>query len=123
MPRWRPSTCTPEVVEKAWDYIDNFEEYGHAVPSTAGLCKIIDRARSTVYGWANEDPPRENFDQILDAINENQELVTFNRSLRGEYNSNIAKLLLGKHGYSDKHEADIKTTQDIVIEIVQPDGL
>ena len=31
--------------------------------------------------------------------------MTINRALTGDYNATIAKLLLGKHGYSDKLEA------------------
>jgi len=36
--------------------------------------------------------------------------VTFNRALTGDYSATIAKLLLGKHGYSDKQEikAEVK---------------
>mgnify|MGYP003680305887 CR=1 FL=1 len=82
----RPTNMTDEVIEKAKAYVDGYQKYGHAVPSVVGLCKAIDRARSTVYDWAS------------------QELVTFNQALLGEYNASIAKLLLGKHGYSDKQE-------------------
>ena len=53
-----------------------------------------------VYRWA-EDEGKE-FKDILGQINNDQELVTFNKSLTGEYNATIAKLLLGKHGYHDK---------------------
>jgi hypothetical protein len=98
----RPTNMTDQVVEKAKDYVDNYHKYGHAVPSVVGLCKAIDRARSTVYDWASQED--NEFSDILEAINENQELVTFNQALLGEYNASIAKLLLGKHGYTDKQE-------------------
>jgi len=104
----RPTKLTKEVIQQAWDYVDGFETHGHAVPSVVGLCKVINRARSTVYAWAEEE--NNDFSDILRAINENQELVTFNRALTGDYNASIAKLLLGKHGYSDKQEikAEVK---------------
>jgi len=98
----RPTNLTDEVIEKARSYVDNYHKYGHAVPSVVGLCKVIDRARSTVYLWASEED--NEFSDILESINENQELVTFNQALLGEYNASIAKLLLGKHGYTDKQE-------------------
>lgn len=104
----RPTKLSKEVIQQAWDYVDGFEAYGHAVPSVVGLCKVINRARSTVYAWSEEE--NNEFSDILRAINENQELVTFNRALTGDYNASIAKLLLGKHGYSDKQEikAEVK---------------
>ena len=116
----RPSTLTPEVIELAWSYVDQYDEYEHAVPSVVGLCKVINRAKSTVYKWAEDDD--NPFSDILRAINENQELVTFNKSLTGEYNAAIAKLLLGKHGYSDKHDhtsSDKSMSPPEVIEVVR----
>lgn len=101
----RPTDYNQEIVDKAWAYVDGFADHGHAVPSVVGLCKVLNRSRSTVYNWA-EDKDTE-FMDILAAIKENQELVTFNKSLTGEYNSAIAKLLLGKHGYSDKSDQTI----------------
>lgn len=98
----RDTTCTPEIERIAWEYIDNYAEYGHAVPSVVGLCKVIKRAKSTIYDWAKN--PKTEFDDIISAINEAQELVTLNKSLTGEYNATIAKLLLGKHGYHDKQD-------------------
>lgn len=101
----RPVEYTQEIADKAWAYVDDFEDHGHAVPSVVGLCKVLNRSRSTLYNWA-KDPDKELMD-ILETINENQELVTFNKALRGEYNATIAKLLLGKHGYSDKSDSTI----------------
>lgn len=102
MPAGRPTDYTDEIARQAWEYVEKFEEHGHAVPSVVGLCKVINRARSTIYQWAED---KENqFADILQAINENQELVTFNKALKGDYNATIAKLLLGKHGYHDKSD-------------------
>lgn len=101
----RPTHLTDEIVAAARAYVDEFETYGHAVPSVVGLCKVIGRARSTVYQWAQN--PDSGIADILEAINENQELETFNKALKGEYNATIAKLLLGKHGYHDKQDTEI----------------
>ena len=80
--------------------LGGWEMVGHAVPSVVGLCSILNMRRATIYDLANKD--EHDFKNILQVINEQQELVTFNRALRGEYNAAIAKLLLGKHGYHDK---------------------
>lgn len=104
----RPTTYTLEVVEKAYDYIENYSLYGDAVPSVVGLCKVIDRSRAVIYKWAALED--NEFIDILQKINENQEHVCINKSITGEYNAAIAKLLLGKHGYSDNQKVESNIT-------------
>jgi hypothetical protein len=102
----RPTTCTPEVIAAAWEYLNTYEvEHEHAVPSVVGLCQVINRSKSAIYNWAQDE--NNEFVDILRAINEKQELVTFNKALKGEYNASIAKLLLGKHGYHDKQDTSL----------------
>lgn len=116
----RPTTWSLELEAESWEYVDNFADHGHAVPSVVGLCKVIGRSRECVYNWAKD--PAKGFSDILSAINENQELVTFNKSLTGDYNATIAKLLLGKHGYHDKQDTSHTAAPgDVSIEIVRPD--
>jgi hypothetical protein len=103
----RPLTFDDELQAKAWEYVDNFADHDHAIPSLVGLCKVLNRAKSTIYDWAKRDD--NDFSDILQAINENQELVIFNKALSGEYNAAIAKLALGKHGYHDK--MDVQATE------------
>ena len=103
MPGGRPTTCSIEFQDKAWDYVNGGWEYaGHAFPSVVGLCDVLNVAKSTLYQWEK----REEFEfaDILRAIHSKQELVAFNKGITGEYNATIVKLLLGKHGYSDKQE-------------------
>ena len=102
MPIGRPTEFSDELEAQAWEYIENYEEYGHALPSLVGLCKVIKRSKSTIYDWAKRND--NGFSDILAAINEQQELVAWNKGLKGEYNSNLVKLLLGKHGYHDKQD-------------------
>ena len=98
----RPTDYNQEIVDKAWDYANNFLDYGDAFPSVVGLCRALNRGRSTIYEWA-EDKEKE-FPDILSTIKENQEHIVFNRSMTNDYNSAMAKLLLTKHGYSDKQD-------------------
>lgn len=99
----RPTTYSDEIVNEARSYINNYKDHNHAVPSVVGLCSVIDRARSTVYAWADDES--KEFSDILDQINEKQEIVTFTEALRGNYNPTIAKLLLAKHGYKDESKS------------------
>lgn len=96
----RPTTCTEEVIEQAYTYIENYHQHDHAIPSVVGLCEAINRARSTVYDWAKEDG--NPFSDILSRINEKQEQVLLSKGLTGDFNSAITKLVLGKHNYHDR---------------------
>lgn len=108
----RPSTYGEAVIEAAKEYLENYGETGDRIPSVEGLCCHINRARSTVYKWAGEEG-KEAFSDILENINERQALVLINKGLSGEYNSNIVKLVLGKHGYHDKQDTKIDMNVDL----------
>ena len=101
----RPVSFTKQLQKDAGKYIDEYEKYDHAVPSLVGRCDVINRAKSTIYDWAKRDD--NEFSDILAAINEKQELVTFNGALKGTLNPMISKLLLGKHGYHDRQDIDV----------------
>lgn len=97
----RPTEYTQEIADSAWDYIEGgWIKADHAMPSVVGLCRVIGRAKSTIYDWAQDE--EKQFSDILASIKELQELTLMNGGLRGEMNSNIVKLALGKHGYHDK---------------------
>lgn len=110
-PGGRPSYYSDETVRKAKEYLTTYAELGHAVPSVAGLSLFLERSRSTIYEWAS-DSEKQEFSDILDKINATQEEVALSKGLKGDYNANLVKLLLGKHGYSDKVETQSNVTFD-----------
>jgi hypothetical protein len=117
----RPTNLTDEVLETARDYVENYQSYGDVVPSVVGLCKAINRSKSSVYRWAEEE--NNGFWDTLEAIKENQERVTLNGSLTNEFNAAISKLILANHGYSDKQEIkaqlrDVSTITDAELEAI-----
>jgi len=105
----RPSAYSQESLEIARDYITAYKEHGHAVPSVAGLAVLLKVARSTIYEWS-ADPEKKEFSDILNTILAEQEQITLSNGLNGDFNATIAKLLLGKHGYSDKAETQTTVT-------------
>jgi len=114
----RPTTWNKELEKKAWEYIEGaWETEGHAFPSAIGLCSYIERGKTLIYRWAHD--PKTQFRDILDTIKEKQELVAWNRGMRGDYNANLTKLLLGKHGYHDRQELDHQSKDGSM----SPDGL
>jgi hypothetical protein len=97
----RPTKYSQEIVTKAQHYLDNYEEYGHKIPSSAGLSLVLGLCRETLRLWSKDEDKKE-FLGILDRINQKQECVLLNHGLDGTFNSTITKLVLGKHGYHDR---------------------
>jgi len=97
----RPTKLTDELLAKAEDYVTNYEKYGDAVPTAVGLALEIGVHRSTCYEWAKED---ERFSDIFMRVESTQERKLVTGGLEGKYNPAITKMMLTKHGYSDKVE-------------------
>ena len=110
--RGRPTKYNDETIPLTLEYIKNYADQGDAMPSIAGLACVLNVRRETIHDWAKQEE-KEDFSNILAQLLATQERVLFNRSLLGDYNASIAKLALGKHGYSDKVESDNKTTIDL----------
>ena len=113
----RPIEYTPRHTELAIEYLDSCKDsYTERdklkvkLPSIEWLARHLQKnglhiARSTIYEWRDNIEYQE-FSDILENILSEQAERLINSSISGEYNSNIAKLLMGKHWYSDKQEID-----------------
>ena len=104
----RPTKYSDSLIKKAKLYVTNFADNGDVIPSIEGLSEHLVIARSTIYEWAKQEGKKE-FSDILEQILTKQARLLINESLKGEFNAAIAKLALGKHGYSEKVEADVTT--------------
>ena len=109
----RPTKYSQEIVDKAQHYLDNYEEYEEVIPSAVGLALVLNIRRSTLYEWAKAEDKKA-FTDILDNINKRQEQVLLNNGLNSKFNSNITKLVLGKHGYHDRAQQTDTQVQVIV---------
>ena len=98
----RPSVYGKDIIDKSIEYLNRFEEKGDVYPSLAGLALHIEHYH-TVHTWMNDETKPE-FCYITECILAKQEHSLANKGLSGEFNSAITKLLLSKHGYSDKSE-------------------
>ena len=103
---WRPTKYTPDLLEKAEDYLINYSESGDVIPSIEGLAEHLDVSRTCLYTWRSQADKIE-FSYILDKLLEKQARVLINQGLKGEFNAAIAKLALGKHGYHDKQSTEL----------------
>lgn len=110
----RPTTYTTEMLEKANAYLEEWEAEGDMIPSVVGLAKYIERSKTSIYDWAKEDG-KEEFADILARINEIQRQTLINKGLSGVFNSNITKLVLGKHGFSEKKELSSDPERPVMV--------
>ena len=104
----RPKTYKPEMVEKARRYIANHEEFDDPVPTVAGLACVLGVVRETCYAWAKDEDKPE-FSDILKELAQKQERCLVRGGLMSEFNAPIAKMMLAKHGYSDRVDTDVTT--------------
>ena len=105
----RPSIYTPELVERARQYLATYRDDGDLVPSIAGLACVLGTTRKTCHEWAN-DPEKAEFRDILDELMQGQERALVNGGLGGAFNAPITKMMLTKHGYSDRVENDLTSS-------------
>jgi hypothetical protein len=106
MPGGRPTNYNEDLLTKAKQYLEHWDDGDDVIPSIEGLAHYVDRARCTMYAWAKDEDKKE-FSDTLDKINELQKKVLINKGLKGEFNSNITKLALGNHGMSDKLQQEV----------------
>ncbi|WP_371865580.1 terminase small subunit [Neisseria yangbaofengii] len=83
-------------------YIENLPA-GEALPTLAGLALYLGKNRSTLAEYTRQSPE---IAAVAEQVQTMQEIRLINGGLTGEYNAAFAKLLLTKHGYSDKQEID-----------------
>ena len=99
----RPTKDTEDAIGIAEEYIENYALHGDTIPQASGLAEALGVCVRTLYYWAEE---RAVFLRILDKLNAKQERVLINSGLKGDFNSAIARLVLGKHGYHDKQDLE-----------------
>lgn len=112
-PGGRPTKYNRAILDNSLAYINNYAQYGHKVPSIAGLAQVLDTDRETLHRWSNEKDKPE-FSNIYRRLMRAQELALTNNGLDGTYNSNITKMMLSKHGYSD-NDKNQGVTVNVVI--------
>lgn len=116
----RPTSYGDEVIKKSREYLEEFslpqsEREGlpseEVIPTIVGLCRYIERGKTTVYNWIAETDTEDKaeFRDICNAILETQEVKLVTGGLVGGWNPQVTKMILTKHGYSDKQEIDHKS--------------
>lgn len=120
----RPCEYTPEKQALAEAYLDGgWETEGDSVPQIAGLAMAMGIDRTTAYAWAADEGKPE-FSNIFTRVQALQERKLINKGLLGDFNPAITKMMLTKHGYSERQEVDHRSEDGSMtparIEIVAP---
>ena len=105
----RPTKYTPELLKKAHEYVDGAWQEDDAVPMIVGLALYCDISKQRVYEWM-KDPKKKEFRDLAKKVEALQEKYLAKGGLSNDFNANITKLLLSKHGYSDKAIVDHTST-------------
>jgi hypothetical protein len=119
-PGGRPSLYNDDVLKQSRDYLVNYSKQGDMIPSIAGLSVALGVCRDTLYAWS-ADKEKTEFSDILKAILSKQELVLINSGLTGDFNPTIVKLVLGKHGYTEKKETELTGADGGPIKVLNAD--
>ena len=118
----RPTKYTPELLEECRKYLKEYD----VLPSIEGLAIHLDVSRDTLQVWAKDDDKPE-FSDIYAKLMAMQERDLIKNGLMGVFNASITKMILTKHGYSDKVDATSSdgtmtpASQPVVIRLVGPD--
>jgi DNA-binding transcriptional regulator YiaG len=73
------------------------------LPTIEGLAVYLNLSKDTLYHWEKE---HKEFSYVIEQLRGNQIKSLVNNGLSGDYNPTIAKVLLSKHGYSEKHDIE-----------------
>ena len=116
----RPTKYTDELLANAEHYLEfyNSEQYNDVFPSIAGLALALSVSRSILHEWA-KDPEKPQFLDIYEELLARQEKTLLNGSILGDLNPTISKLMLTKHGYSDKMESETVNKTSMTIKGLQ----
>ena len=124
MPAGRPTKYNQQMIDKAIAYIEGDHlSQDDVIPSHPGLAQYLGVTRSTIYLWSETHPE---FSDILGKLMDRQCRMTLSGGISGVYNATIAKLVLGKHGYTDKVDNTLSSPSGGPIQIeyagVKSDG-
>jgi len=96
-----------KLLAKCQEYIDKWVEDKHGgtevIPTLVGLQLYIGISETLYYDWMKHERKKP-FLEFTRRVMQMQKKELSNKGITGEFNPNITKLLLTKHGFVDKKE-------------------
>lgn len=135
----RPTDYNEQTVAKCYEYLEGrqdtsedivtgqsekgFTTYKQKVtvklPTIEGLAVYIGVHKDTVFEWDKIHPE---FSDFLNILRGQQAERLIDNGLSGDYNPIIAKMLLSKHGYTEKTQVEHSGDQESPIIFKKADG-
>ena len=106
-PVGRPTKLTDELMDKAKVYVQKDYLIDELIPTMQGLSLYLGVSNTVLYNWRNEN---DEFLHIVEDLMDLQAKNLFRGGLTGDFNASITKLLLTKHGFSDRVEQDLRSS-------------
>jgi hypothetical protein len=106
-PVGRPTKLTDELMNKAKVYVQRDYLIDELIPTIQGLSLYLGVSNKVLYNWRNEN---DEFLHIVEDLMDLQAKNLFRGGLTGDFNASITKLLLTKHGFSDRVEQDLRSS-------------
>lgn len=105
----RPTKFTPSILTKCQEYLaGGYKELG-IVPSLPSLSLYLNLSHDTRNTWLRLHPE---FRAIVEDVKDLQHAILLHGGLTGALNPTITKLILGKHGYSERVENNVTVNTD-----------
>lgn len=104
----RPTKYTHELLEKARKYANGGWIGVDPVPMLCGLAVECGINKGTVSDWRS-DPDKPEFSEICARVEVEQERILLQKGLDRTHDNSLTKLMLMKHGYTDRSEIDHTT--------------
>lgn len=109
----KPSKYTPELIAKAKKYLTKWEDLGDVIPMLCSMAEYLDISLSTLYSWEKEakegDESKAEILEVCARVRQAQEKVLINKGLSRVSDASLSKLLLMKHGYSDRQDVNVQS--------------
>ena len=101
-----------KLIVKAEEYVETAWKENEAIPSISGCALFLGVPRRTLRQWMDTDylGCREPFPELRDKLLALQEVRLLSAGLQGTFTPSITKLVLHQHGYSDKSETDLTSS-------------
>lgn len=104
-PGGRPSKYTPEIIEKAKEFLHKFQDLGLKIPTKQGLAIYLGINNDTLYSWLKDEQKKE-FSDIVDHMTNVTHEMLVSGGLTNEFNPTITKLILSsKYGYHENNQS------------------
>jgi hypothetical protein len=119
----RPTKYNKDILKQAEDYLENYEEYEHPLPTIEGLASVLGTHKDTIYDWESQEDKTE-FSDVVKRIRNAKSIALQHGGLTNKFNAKISGLLLGHEGYRDSKDITTKGKElpQPIMEVTEDDN-